>query len=137
MPAARANQNVEVVQRIFDALQRRDVEGMLPVCDPELEFISLIGAVEGRSSHGHEGMRMFVADLSQAWDVWQPVAEHFESAGDAVLAIGQTHLRGKGSGVEIEISWGQVFRFRNGKVLWSRIYSDRADARTEFQALAA
>jgi ketosteroid isomerase-like protein len=133
MPAA----NVEVVERILDATRRLDVETLLLACDPELEFVSLIGEVEGRSYHGHEGLRRFIADLSEAWDVWQPMAEHFESAGDVVLAIGQTQLRGKGSGVEIEIGWGQVFRFRDGKVVWSRIYADPADARTEFQALAA
>ena len=54
-----------------------------------------------------------------------------------VLAMGTTQLRGKGSGVEIELKWGQVFRLRDGKVLWAQIYSDPAEARREFEALAA
>jgi hypothetical protein len=69
--------------------------------------------------------------------VWRPEAEHFESAGDLVLATGRTHLRGKGSGVEIEFGWGQVFRLRDRKLLWSRIYADRAEARSEYEALSA
>jgi ketosteroid isomerase-like protein len=131
------NPNVEVVRRGLDAMRRWDVEALIPDCDPELEFVSLVGQVEGRSYRGHEGMRRFVADLSEAWDVWRPEAEHFESAGDLVLATGRTHLRGKGSGVEIEFEWGQVFRLRDRKVLWSRIYADRAEARSEYEALSA
>jgi ketosteroid isomerase-like protein len=131
------NPHVEVVRRGLAAMRRWDVEALLPDCDPELEFVSLVGAVEGRAYHGHEGMRSFIADLAEAWDVWEPVPEHFESDGDVVLATGRTRLRGKGSGVEIEFEWGQVFRFRDGKVLWSRIYADPAEARTEFRALTA
>jgi len=54
-----------------------------------------------------------------------------------VLATGTTKVRGKGSGLEIEMRWGQVFRFRDGKVVWARIYSDPDDARKEYQALQA
>ena len=131
------SENAEIVRRMFETLGRWDAEALLPYCDPELEFVSLVGQVEGRSYRGHAGIRSFVSDLADAWDVWQPVPERQESAGENVLATGSTRLRGKGSGVEIEIEWGQVFRFRNGMVVWSRIYPDPAEARREFQALAA
>jgi ketosteroid isomerase-like protein len=129
--------NVEVVRRGIEALGRWDVEALLPDCDPEVEFVSLVGQVEGHSYRGHEGIRQFVSDLSEAWDVWEPVPEHLEAAGDAVLAIGNTTLRGKGSGVELRFGWGQIFRFRNGKLWWSKIYSDPAEARTRYEALGA
>lgn len=66
------------------------------------------------------------------WDV-----EALPPDCDAVLAIGNTTLRGKGSGVELRFGWGQIFRFRNGKVWWSKIYSDPAEARTRYEALGA
>lgn len=128
---------IALVRRGYEALGRLEVEPFLPNCDPELEFISLVGEVEGGSYRGHEGMRRFVSDLAEAWDVWEPVPRRFESNGDSVIATGRTRLRGKGSGVEITVEWGQVFRFRNGKLLWSRIYSDPAEARREYEALTA
>ena len=131
------NPHVEIVQRGYEALGRLEVESLLPDCDPELEFVSLVGQVEGGSYHGHEGMRKFVSDLAEAWDLWEPVPEHLEGTGDGVIATGRTRLRGKGSGVEIHFAWGQVFRFRNGKLLWTRIYSDPAEARREYEALTA
>lgn len=129
--------NVEVVRRGLEALGRWDVEALLPDCDPEIEFVSLVGQVEGRVYHGHDGLRQFMADLSEAWELWDPVADRFESAGDLVLAIGSTRLRGKGSGLEIEFGWGQVFRFRAGRLVWSKIYSDPDEARRQYEALAA
>jgi ketosteroid isomerase-like protein len=56
-----------------------------------------------------------------------------EEAGDAVLVTGNSLVRGAGSGLEMTVEWGQVFRLRDGKVLWSRIYPDPAEAREEFQ----
>jgi ketosteroid isomerase-like protein len=58
------------------------------------------------------------------------------SSGEWVLATGHTKLRGKGSGVEIRIEWGQVFRFRDGKIVRSSMYSDPAEARREYEAQA-
>ena len=131
------SRNVEVVRRGLQALHRWDVDALLPDCDPEIEFVSLVGQVEGRVYHGHDGLRQFMADLSEAWDVWDPVADHFESSGDLVLAIGSTRLRGKGSGLEIAFGWGQVFRFRDGRLVWSKIYSEPDEARRQYEALGA
>ena len=129
--------HIEIVRRAYQALGQWDVESLLPDCDPEIELVSFVGQVEGQTYQGHDGMRRFMSDLAEAWDKWQPVPGHFETAGDTVLATGTTKVRGKGSGLEIEMRWGQVFRFRHGKVVWARIYSDPDDARKEYQALQA
>ena len=128
---------VEIVRRGFEALGRWDVEALLPDCHPEIEFVSLVEQIEGHAYRGHDGMRKLVADMKEAWDIWEPVPEHFETAGDRLLAVGRTRLRGKGSGLEIEFSWGQVFRFRDRKLAWSRIYSDPGEARRRYEALGA
>jgi ketosteroid isomerase-like protein len=113
-------------------MRRGDVEGLLADCDPALEFVSLVGQVEGGDSYvGHDGLRRFFSDLREAWDVWIPQPDQFESVGDTVLVTGTTQFRGKGSGAELTQKWGQVFRLRDGKVVWSKIYSDRQEARRE------
>ena len=132
-----ASGNIEIVRRGYEALGRWEVESLLPDCDPEIEFVSLVGQVEGHVYRGHDGMRKMVADMAEAWDIWEPVPEHFETAGDIVLAIGASTLRGKGSGLDIEARWGQVFRFRDGKLVWSQMYSDPDEARDRYEALGA
>jgi ketosteroid isomerase-like protein len=78
----------------------------------------------------------FFTDIREAWELWVPEPEQFEAAGDTVLVTGRTHVRGKGSGVEMTMEWGQVFRLRDSKVRWTRIYTDRAEARAEFDGRA-
>lgn len=94
-----ASGNIEIVRRGYEALGRWEVESLLPDCDPEIEFVSLVGQVEGHIYRGHDGMRKMVAD--------------------------------------IEARWGHVFRFRDGKLVWSQMYSDPDEARDRYEALGA
>jgi ketosteroid isomerase-like protein len=130
------SENIEVVRRIFEALARGDVEAMVRECDAEVEYVSLVAAVEGASYRGHSGVRSFFSDLTEAWDVWIPHVERFESEGDSVLAIGTSQIRGRGSGMDMEFEWGQVLRLRDGKVLYGRMYPRHEEAEQAFRAAA-
>lgn len=129
--------NIEVVRRGYEAMRRRDIDEVLRDCDPDIVFVSLVGQVEGKVYEGHQGIRDFFYDLLGAWELWLPQPQQFEEVGDAVLVTGTSQLRGKGSGLEMTVPWGQLFRLRAGKVVWCRIYSDRAEARREFEATKA
>lgn len=131
------DRNIEAVRRGFEAMRRGDVEGLLADCDPDIEFAAFVSQVEGHNYHGHEGMWKFFSDIREAWELWEPVPEGFEGDGDMVLVTGTTNVRGKGSGMEMTMVWGQVFRLRDGKVHWTRIYTDRDEARAEFDRQSA
>ena len=126
------DRNIEAIRRGFEAMRRGDVEGLLTDCDPDIEFAAFVSQVEGHNYYGHEGMWKFFSDIREAWELWDPVPERFEVDGETVLVTGTTNVRGKGSGMEMSMEWGQVFRLREGKVLWTRIYTDRDEARAEF-----
>jgi ketosteroid isomerase-like protein len=132
-----SDSNIEVVRRGYEAMQRMDIDALLEMCDPEVTFVSLVGQLEGTVYEGREGIRRFFADLLEVWDVWEPRPLRYEEAGDAVLVTGTSLVRGTGSGLEMTVEWGQVFRLRDGKVLWSRMYSDLGQARVEFQSTSA
>ena len=48
--------------------------------------------------------------------------------GVGVLALGVLHLRGKGSGVEMEQPVGNVWEIRDGKAVSMDFYGSHADA---------
>jgi ketosteroid isomerase-like protein len=131
-----SDRNIAAVRRGFDAMRRGDVEALLADCDPEIEFAAFVSQVEGHNYHGHDGMWNFFADIGEAWELWMPEPGQFEAEGDAVLVMGETRVRGKGSGMEMTMERGQGFRMREGKVHWTRIYTDRAQAAAEFKRLA-
>lgn len=108
------------------AAQREDASNALPLLDPDLEWIPLRAATEG-AYHGHQGYLQFLADTDESFEIFEP---HFElrDAGDLVLAWGTIHLRGRGSGVEIDVPFGGIFDLRAGRIIRWQDFGSKEDA---------
>jgi len=63
-----SEENVEVVRRFIDAINRRNADDWAAVVAPELEFQSLFVGIEGRTYRGPESGRRYFGDLADAWD---------------------------------------------------------------------
>ena len=109
-----SQENVETVRRLIDAGQRDDIPAALDCLDPDLEWIPLRAATEG-AYQGHRGYEKFVADTRESFEIFEPRFE-FRDLGDRVLAWGAIHVRGSGSGVEMDVPVGGIFDFRNGRI---------------------
>jgi ketosteroid isomerase-like protein len=51
-----SQENMKIVRRLIEAVDRKDGEAVLACMDPEIEFIPRRAAVDG-PYHGHEGSR--------------------------------------------------------------------------------
>jgi ketosteroid isomerase-like protein len=121
--------NVEIVRGVHQAFNRRDVEAILSVWDEEAEFRPVTTAFEGAVYRGHEGLRRWMREVDEDWDVFEAHGDEYRDLGDAVLALGRWHARGRASGIVLDVqtaAW--LARLRNGKVVWYRTFSDRAEA---------
>lgn len=121
--------NAELLRRWFEATARRDVAALLEIADPEIEYIPIMAALEGRVYRGHQGVRQWVDELFRDWDVFQPIGEEFREHGDTLIAFGRWHARGRASGAQLErqpATW--VVQFRDGKMTRLRTYTSRAEA---------
>jgi ketosteroid isomerase-like protein len=114
---------VPVARLTIDAVARADLERLLELTDPEVEWESFF-ALHGPAYHGHDGIRRYMRDLTDAFEDIHPQAEHMLSVGPLVIGFGSVHYRGRTSGVETESSAGWLFRFRDGKVLRFRAFGD-------------
>jgi hypothetical protein len=63
-----SQENVEIAQRIVDAINRRDSHAWAAVVALEFEFRSASVGIEGRPHRGPEAGRRYFADLAEAWD---------------------------------------------------------------------
>jgi ketosteroid isomerase-like protein len=86
------------------------------------------GLSRARSSGNARGVETYFARLSDAWEEFRTVAEDLRDLGDHVVMLGRIEGRGKGSGVPIDTSLGQIFDFRDGKVCRIRSYLDHSEA---------
>jgi len=121
-------QSEESVRRLADAITRRDPDAAVAVCDPEVEFLSVL-AVSGRAYIGHDGIRQYFDDVSSAWEEWRVEVHRVAAAPDGRVAIVMTmHMRGKESGAALSQRTGHIWTLRNGKLLRNQPFREPEEA---------
>jgi ketosteroid isomerase-like protein len=107
------------------ALSRRDLARLTELSHPDVEWHSFFAALnEGGTYRGHDGLRQYLTDLTDAFEIVLAVVDDDIGIGDVVVLVGRIHYRGKESGVEQEIPAGWLLKFREGKVVRFRAFRD-------------
>ena len=126
-----SQENVEIVRRVSDAYNRRDVEAMLDELHPEIEWYPWLQVQLGGGAtvyRGHQGVRDGVRDGEDAFSEVRAELSEVRDLGDRAVAIGHLRGRGKESGAltESELAW--IVEFQGGKVIRVREYLDPKEA---------
>ncbi|MBD0280899.1 MAG: nuclear transport factor 2 family protein [Thermoleophilaceae bacterium] len=118
----------EPVRRFAEAVTNYDPDAAITVCDPEVEFLSVL-AVSGQAYAGHEGIRQYFEDVATAWEEWKVEVHRIAAAPDGRVAIVMTmHVRGRESGAGLCERTGHVWTVRNGRLLRNEPYRDPEEA---------
>jgi ketosteroid isomerase-like protein len=121
--------NVDLVRRTFAAISSWDIDALLPLYHPDVEFLPMTGTrVESGGYHGHAGIRAYLAEAKDLWEVLQPTGDHFEDFGDYVVVAGHCRVRGRTSGAESDPTCGWVVAIRDGRVVSHRACSSYEEA---------
>jgi ketosteroid isomerase-like protein len=105
------------VRGLAEAINRRDVEAGVAVCDPEIEFLSVL-AVSGKAYRGHDGIRQYFEDIASAWEEWRVEVHRVTPREDGRVVIEMTmHMRGKGSGAALSERTAHIWTLRDSKLL--------------------
>ena len=120
--------DIEVVKAMFAAFADRDLDGVLAIADPEVEFTAVTGEQVGRTEPylGHEGMRQYFRDVAAVWEELRLKPREFRVAGELVLVTGRVSARSRSRTITGSTGW--VFRVRGGKVHYAHAYASAADA---------
>lgn len=121
--------NVEIVKRLMDAVNRRDIDAFAEIATSDLEWFPVFAAhVEGDVYRGREGIETFLAEVDETWEEFLPVPEEYRDLGNCVLGLGRLKTRGRGSGVPVDSPWGGIYDLRDGRVSRIRTYLDHGEA---------
>jgi ketosteroid isomerase-like protein len=124
-----SQENVEAFKRALEAANRRDLEVVLEVLDPDVEWQSRLPLAGGDAMYrGREAVREF---LLETWDLLAATYFDFPQVPDAgaeVVALGHFAGRGATSGVETKMPFAYVVEFRDGKAVRVRAYLDHDEA---------
>ena len=124
-----SEENVNIMRQGYDAFNRGDIDAVMDIMDPEIEWQE--PDVEGLPDRGtHHGSQAVANDVfgsvAEHWDEFQVVAEEFLDAGDRVIVLGYFRARGKATGRTVEAPYAHVWTLRDSKAVHFRNYMDTA-----------
>jgi ketosteroid isomerase-like protein len=123
-----SQENVEIIRAAFDAWNRGDHDALIEMWHEEAEFYPLRAQLEGRAYRGPDGLREFIDELADDWEEVQFEIEEIRDKGEQGVGFGRFRARGRASGVELNVPLGVVGIVRNKKIVYSRFFSDPAEA---------
>ena len=121
-------QNVEVVERLLEAFNRRDVDGFVDAATPDFVWSPSVVAVDGEIFRGREGIETYFGRMSDAWAEFKTLADDVRDLGQRVLWVGRLRGRGRSSGATVEVPLSILYELRNGKISGMHSFLDHAEA---------
>jgi ketosteroid isomerase-like protein len=126
-----SRENVQVVERAWEAWRRGDLDAVLSFYTPDAEFDfgRFEGWVEAEVLRGTSEIRGFLSDWRGSVDSHDPVMETvLDAEDDRVLGLVRERGRGHGSSAELELQVAHLYTLSNGLITRLDLYSDRAEA---------
>jgi len=120
-----SQENVDVVRAWVAALNRKDLDALLEIADPDAEYMTYLASLSGGvgTYRGHEGIEQFLRDLADAWEWFRVDVDGYRDLGECVLMEGRIEAKGAASGlaVEKELAWLVDFREGTGPGRFRRV----------------
>lgn len=117
--------NAGLVRRLYAAFAARDLDALLDVVAPEIEFFGPTATLlnEGRCYRGHEGMRRYLRDAAALWQELEVDPQKLREVGNHVVALGRVRARAH-DGMELDTPAAWVWRVEAGMITWGCAYGD-------------
>jgi uncharacterized protein len=125
--------DIEVVKAAFAAFAARDIDAVLALSSPDVEFVAVTGEHAGRTDpyRGHDGMRQYFRDVASIWEELRISPREFRASGDRILVTGRVSARSRSRTVTGSTGW--IWQVQDGKVVYVRVYASAADATAAFE----
>ena len=112
-----SEENVEIVRRAIDAWNRRDIEDLLALGDPEGEYVNSPSAIEPGTRRGRDEI---AAVMRAQWELltdgrWE--IDRIYDRGEEVIALGRISRRMPGSDARLEGHSLVSYKIRSGKIV--------------------
>lgn len=124
-----SQENVELVRRGLDQLNRVGVGAIIGLCDPQIEWVAIPGFMpDAEDFHGHAGVRAWFDKLGESFSAIHWQAEEIADAGERLLVTLKLAATGRASGIEGEFRVFQVWTIKSGKLVRLESYLTSREA---------
>jgi serine phosphatase RsbU (regulator of sigma subunit)/ketosteroid isomerase-like protein len=119
-----------LVERLYEAFNRRDSAEIVALCDPAMEFFPVGTAEEiGRDAPytGPEGLSEYLDDVERVWDELQVTPSVVESRGGSLLVRGRVYARSRPLGIrDVPVAW--IWDVEDGRFVRGEVFRDTEEA---------
>jgi ketosteroid isomerase-like protein len=126
-----------LVERFYDAFNRRDSEEIVAVCDEGLEFFPVVTAEAiGRDAPyvGPDGLRAYLADVAEVWEELRITPSELQSRGDTLLVRGRVYARSREQGIrDLPVAW--IWQVSKDRFVRGEVFPDPEQAAVRFAAI--
>lgn len=127
-----SREKLEVVRRIYDAVDVGDKATIVSLYDPQIELdfsASPFRETLNRSVYrGIAGMREFIGERYEFWEQMGDRCEELIDRGDVVISVVTSWGRGRASGIDASRVHYGVWSFKAEKVRRVAWYGDKDEA---------
>jgi ketosteroid isomerase-like protein len=124
-----SQENVTLSYELADAFNRRDIDAVLAMFHPDVEFISRLREAEGGGAyHGHDGIRSWWQDLLGIAPDFEVENEEVRDLGEVTVTRQRNRGHGAASGAPMEQMIWHAMEWRDGKAIWWRACPSEAAA---------
>jgi ketosteroid isomerase-like protein len=115
-----SRENIEIVRRSMEAFGRGDFDTAFAAHDPDTVWCTAADEPDQQTYRGIAGLRTFVEGADELWeDRFAGVMqfEDFIGRGDWVIVPWTARLRGRKSGITVDVSETYAVQVRSGRIV--------------------
>jgi uncharacterized protein len=123
----------------YEGFGRRDLQAVLSVMDPDIEWDATDALAHTGLYHGHAGVTEYIGSLAGVWEEFDLNPEQFTESSDGahVMVLGSVKGRLAATGQDVEARFAHVLQLDDGKVTRLKVCLDRDAALREMPASQA
>lgn len=127
---AMSQQNLDVLRRISDAFNRRDLAAFVGCCDPNIELDPSRVLIGTPTYRGHDGIERLFRDMAVAWEELrnEEIFDVVAVGGDDAVLVGEATGRGKTAGVPFAERMAVHVKFTHGQVVRLAWFATKEEA---------
>jgi ketosteroid isomerase-like protein len=125
-----SQENVDLARKVMSLLNDEGVEAVLAYIHPDFEFSTPPAiSLEPDTYRGHDGLRRYFDEWSDAADQVRLIPGELIDAGDSVVFSGTLTARGRETGIETELPMAGIWHVRDGRATGLDIFPSFEEAK--------
>lgn len=134
-----SEQAASLIERLYEAFNLRDPEGIAAVCDEAMEFFPVVTAeAVGRDAPyvGPAGLHDYLADAAKVWEELLITPSQIEQRGSRLLVRGRVYARSRELGIrDMPVAW--IWEISGNRIVRGEVFPDPEHAVERFAAAPA